>query len=228
MGESWVWSVNPECGVWILSVECESWVWNVNPECRVWILSVECESWVWSVNPECGVWILSVECESWVWSVNPECGVWILSVECEPCVIMITQHSTFKTPDSAPCMYLNGESWVWKDQHSMLRIPPFKYMECGVMSICHKFGTRYKVDCDATMTEQWTTMWRSCYIEQWMSHVIKQMHLLDCDPDNFALSKLCIRLARTGWIYTSKVYFCWVVKGHHSAYSVLRMSIQWY
>ena len=77
-------------------------------------------------------------------------GVWILSVECWVSVISlgpgsqlltITQHSTLKTPDSDPCISM-GESWVWKDSHSMLMIPYSNtwIVECGVLSICHKFG----------------------------------------------------------------------------------------
>ena len=153
------------------------------------------ESWVWSVNPECGVRILSVGCESWVWGANPECGVPILSVGCWVFLISlgpglklmtITQHSTFKTADSAPCIWmgnlecgrihipcsgfpilihgvLSAECWVsvislvpglkerlMTDTHHLtLRIhTPHSELshsntwsvECGVLSIRHKSG----------------------------------------------------------------------------------------
>ena len=51
-------------------------------------------------NPECGVWILSVECWISIISLGPD-----------PKLMTITQHSTLKTSDSAPCIWMGNLKW---------------------------------------------------------------------------------------------------------------------
>ena len=82
---------------------------------------------------------------------NTECGVWILSVEFWVSIIgpgsklmTIYQYSTLKTPASDPCIWM-GNLKVWKDSHSTLRNPQSNTwsVQCGVLSIRHKFGARW-------------------------------------------------------------------------------------
>ena len=64
-------------------------------------------------------------------SVNPECRVLtsVLSLGPHPKLMTITQNSTLKTPDSAPCIRMGNLKC------GRIHIPssdfPFRYMDCG-------------------------------------------------------------------------------------------------
>ena len=93
-------------------------------------------------NPECGVWILCVEC-------------WVSIIHFGPKLATITQHSTLKTPDPAPCI------WMENLKCGRIHIPWSGFphsntwtVECGVLRIRHKFGTRISSNIWVSLPDQ--------------------------------------------------------------------------
>ena len=75
----------------------------------------------YNVNPSTLKIILS---NTWIWGWSFKCGV-------------LRNLHKFR---ARPRTYDGYSALYTQDSHSTLRIPPFKYLECGVLSIRHKSG----------------------------------------------------------------------------------------